>query len=534
MLNIIVLTIMIALIMNLVLKRFHLPTIIGYIMTGTVIAYAFDLHSAASNHDLKEIAEFGIVFLMFTIGLEFSINHLMHMKYDVLVIGTLQIVATGALVVLASVYLFDINLKAALIIASAIALSSTAIVLKTFNESGEINKKFGRKVLGILLMQDIAVIPMLLMIGFFAVENQSVGKVLLGTLTSAAILIVVLWIAGKYLLEPFFHQISDTDSGELFIGSVFLVVMGASYLAYYFGFSYSLGAFIAGMLMAETKYKHQVEADLIPFRDLLLGVFFITVGMQIDFSVIGSHIFTILVLLPVVMAIKFFVIYLIVRIGDSRRVAMKTALSLVQIGEFSLAILELARSKSLLQPPYGQILIVVIVASMILTPIILKNLSKLTDLLVVGRREPDADISCITKEMSDHIVVFGYGYFGQQIAKILKRQNALYLVVENNINFYKQAQADGVPVVFGNAAQKHILQKASIADASTVIVAIDNPQKRYLVCSAIDKLNHSVKTIVKVSREEEKKMLEALNITNIVVQGDEIARIMAERALFEI
>lgn len=309
MLKIIVLTILIAILLNLILKKIHLPTIIGYILTGTAIAYAFGLHSAVSNHDLKEIAEFGVVFLMFTIGLEFSINHLIHMKYDVLVIGSLQIILTAFLVAFISFFIFDINAKSSMIMAVAISLSSTAIVLKTFNENGDINKKFGRKVLGILLMQDMAVIPILLMIGFFAAHDQSMEKVIFSTLTSAAVLIVLLWLSGKYLLEPFFHHISNTDSGELFIGSVLLVVMGASYLAYYFGFSYSLGAFIAGMLMAETKFKHQVEADLIPFRDLLLGIFFITVGMQINFSVIAENIFTIMILLPIVFVLKFFVIY---------------------------------------------------------------------------------------------------------------------------------------------------------------------------------------------------------------------------------
>lgn len=528
MLKIIVLTILIAILLNLILKKIHLPTIIGYILTGTAIAYAFDLHSAVSNHDLKEIAEFGVVFLMFTIGLEFSINHLIHMKYDVLVIGSLQIILTAFLVAFVSFFIFDINAKSSMIIAVAISLSSTAIVLKTFNESGDINKKFGRKVLGILLMQDMAVIPILLMIGFFAVDNQSIEKVLLSTLSSAAVLIVLLWLSGKYLLEPFFHHISNTDSGELFVGSVLLVVMGASYLAYYFGFSYSLGAFIAGMLMAETKFKHQVEADLIPFRDLLLGIFFITVGMQINFSVITENIFTILILLPIVFALKFFVIYYIIRFADTKRIALKTAISLVQVGEFSLAILELARSKNLLEPVHGQIMIVLIVLSMILTPIILKNLSKLTDIF---GKEKDSDIVCVSKEMSDHIVVFGYGYFGQQVVSILKNHQVMFLVVENNIKYFKQAQADGIPAIFGNAAQKHILEKASISKASTVIVAIDNPEKIFLVCNAIDKLNKNVNVIVKVSRDDEKKALEELNINNIVVEGDEIAKIMAQRAL---
>ena len=336
MLGIIVATTLIALFLNLILKKVHLPTIIGYILTGTTIAYIFNLHSIVDNHELKEIAEFGVVFLMFTIGLEFSINHLKKMKREVFLTGTLQIVITTVIIFLIAKFVAGFSTQTALIMGTALSLSSTAIVLKTFNETKEITKPHGRRVLGILIMQDIAVIPILLMISFFSMtEEGAFLYTIFKTILAASVLLALLYFSGKYLLEPFLRYVSATRSDELFVASVLLLAVGSAYLAYYFGFSYSLGAFIAGMMIAETKFKHQVEADLIPFRNILLGVFFITVGMQINFKVIYEYAWIIAILLPVVMGLKFGVIYALVRFEDNKRVAFKTALSLIQIGEFS-------------------------------------------------------------------------------------------------------------------------------------------------------------------------------------------------------
>lgn len=282
MLGIIVATTLIALILNLILKLVHLPTIIGYILTGTIIAYTFSLHSAVDNHTLKEIAEFGVVFLMFTIGLEFSLNHLKKMKKEVFFTGTLQIVITTFFVYLVSKFIIGFDTQTSVIIGTVLSLSSTAIVLKTFNETKEITKPHGRRVLGILIMQDIAVIPILLMISFFTMtDDGAMAVTIFKTIIGGMLLLALLYISGKFLLEPFLKYVSSTKSDELFVASVLLLAMGSAYLAYYFGFSYSLGAFIAGMMISETKFKHQVEADLIPFRNILLGVFFITVGMAI-------------------------------------------------------------------------------------------------------------------------------------------------------------------------------------------------------------------------------------------------------------
>ena len=233
MLGIIVAATSIALILNLILKKIHLPTIIGYILTGTIIAYGFDLHTAVDNHELREIAEFGVVFLMFTIGLEFSLNHQKKMKREVFFTGSLQIIITALFVFIISKFIIGFETQTTLIIGMALSLSSTAIVLKTFNGTKGINKPYGRRVLGILIMQDIAVIPILLMISFFSMTENggslvfTIGK----TILAAIVLLSLLYFSGKYLLEPFLRYVSATKSDELFVASVLLLAVGSAYLA---------------------------------------------------------------------------------------------------------------------------------------------------------------------------------------------------------------------------------------------------------------------------------------------------------------
>jgi CPA2 family monovalent cation:H+ antiporter-2 len=520
MLGIIVATIFIAIGSNVLLKRLHLPTIIGYIFTGTTIAYLFNLHDVANNHTLREVAEFGVVFLMFTIGLEFSVSHLKRMRFEVFVAGSLQIGLTALIVYGVSHYLLGIEQIISIVLALAIALSSTAIVLKTFNESGEINKRHGQRALGILIMQDIAVIPILLLLGFLATDGGSVSDILIKTLTNAVLLLGIMYLLSKFLLEKFFVSISKTNSDELFVGSILFLAIGSSYLAHEMGFSYSLGAFIAGMLIAETKFKHQAEADLIPFRDLLLGIFFITVGMQIKFGIIVEYLHIVALLLVGILALKFILIYGIIRINEHKKTAFKTALSLVQVGEFSLAILELARSYSLVGAPYNQILVVTIIISMVLTPIILKNLTPITEKLISPADEEAIIPEYVSKGIKNHVVILGYGEFGQSVARAFREAGELYVVVERDIHSYHKGLANGDPIIFGNALKKEVLKSTYYTEARRIIVAIDHPKKLFEICQMLLENVPSDKLMVKVHSFREKEVLKSLSIHNIIVEND--------------
>jgi len=524
MLSIIVFTLLISLIANIILKKYGLPTIIGYIITGIIISYGFNLHDAVNNHDLKIIAEFGVVFLMFTIGLEFSIDHLKKMKYEVFVTGSLQIIVTTLITYMLSFYLIGLEQKMSIVIALAIALSSTAIVLKTFNENGEINKRHGQRALGILIMQDIAVIPILLLLGFLSSDDGNVSEILLSTLINAVILFVVLYILGKYFLEKFFILITKTNSDELFVGSILFLAMGSSYLAHELSFSYSLGAFIAGMLISETKFKHQAEADLIPFRDLLLGVFFITVGMQINFSIILQYVHIIALLLISVLILKFIILYVIVRMNENKKTSFKTALSLIQIGEFSLAILELARSNGLIVAPYGQVMIVTIVISMILTPFILKSLTNITDRVIKKDDERVIESQYVSSKIENHVVILGYGEFGQSVAKAFREKGELYVIVESDINSYHKGISNNEPIIFGNAVKKEVLKNTYFKKARKVIVAIDNPKKLFQLCDTLKKDISSDKILVKVHSKREVDDLKELEIQTIVIENEETSK----------
>jgi CPA2 family monovalent cation:H+ antiporter-2 len=510
-----------SLVINIFLKKFGLPTIIGYIVTGTLVSHIFQLNEIMNSHELKEIAEFGIVFLMFTIGLEFSIAHLKKMRYEVFVAGTLQVLITAIVFYLISFFVFDLNQTVSIVVGASVSLSSTAIVLKTFNDTGEIYKRYGQRTLGILIFQDIAVIPILLLLGFLSSEGDSIALILGKTVLDGVILVLIMFVIGKYFLNYFFTAITKTNSEELFVGFILFLAIGSSYLAHELGFSYSLGAFIAGMMIAETNFKYQAEADLIPFRDLLLGVFFITVGMQINFSIIFDNISYILLLLIFIMTIKFIIIFLIVKLRENIKISFKTALSLIQVGEFSLAILEIAKTNNLIENVFSQILIVTVVISMILTPFILKNLVSIANLFLREKENSLENETVTYDDLKNHIIIIGYGEFGENIAKTLKKINYPYCVIENNLEIYQKGLELKEPIIFGNALKKQILHNASIEKTSKIIIAINEVDKIKQLYEHIKYFVKNDQIIIKVHTIEEKNILKSLNIRHIIVENTE-------------
>ncbi|WP_169753430.1 cation:proton antiporter [Campylobacter mucosalis] len=522
------LTISLSITLNIVFKKFNIPTIIGYIVTGVVIA---DFFYYKANQELDHIAEFGIVFLMFTIGLEFSFKHLMSMKKEVFFNGGIQVLASGFFLAIMVGYALNLKDEVALIVGLALALSSTAIVLKTLNDSGDITKIYGRKALGILLFQDIAVIPILLMIDIFSSADASVSSLLLKTIGGAVLLIVLLFLLGKYVINFVFYKVIQTNSDEIFIATILFLVIGSSTLSHIFGFSYSLGAFLAGMLMAETEYKHRIEADLIPFRDLLLGLFFISVGMQINTTLIYENLFIIVSLLIGAMSIKILVIFMLLITYLSRRVSIKTALSLCQIGEFALAVFALLGSRGLLDAKTAQILIAVSVISMFITPFMLKNLYAIANL--VQKEEPLVAFSEIKpQKIKNHIVVFGYGTLGQEVVLRLKEKKLPYLVLESDINLVELGLSRGENVFLGNVLHKSTYENSCIDVASAVIITVSNEQKLELITQNLAQRNPNIQTIVKLNSYKEKELFENLNKNFHLVEEDQaMAKILVHEAL---
>lgn len=518
-----------SIVLNLILKRFGISQIIGYIFTGVTVAYAFDLRHMADSHTLEMIAEFGIVFLMFTIGLEMSLQRLSTMKTDVFFNGTLQVLVSAAIFFALAYGVFHISLATSLIIAMALSLSSTAVVLSYLKSTKEITRPYGQKATGILIFQDIAVIPILIMIGFLSSNGENIGTVLFNTALSALVIVGLLFIVGKRVMSWLLHFSSSSEVDELFMGSVLVIVVASSLLASYAGFTYSLGAFVAGMIIAETRYHHKVETDIAPFKDLLLGTFFVTVGMKIDLGLFASHLFQIIVILVSLLLIKAMVIFAVVRSNTQPKIAFKSAIALSQVGEFSFAIFALAGNHGLIPEEISHLLVLVVVLSIILTPFILANLSRISGYFF-------KDVS-VTESFSmlpgrhNHIIVCGYGIVGKFVAKALRAEGVDYVVADNSYKHVEEALRDNQEVYFGDMSKVAILDKLCIKESVGVIVTLDNLEKKKHICESILRYAPNVKLVVKVVSLEEKRELRGLPISITIDGKREVAARLVSEAL---
>ena len=523
MIEIIIAWFFIATIFNVILNKLNMPTIIGYIFTWTILSYAFWLHSSVSNESLKVLAEFWIVFLMFTIGLEFSVKHLIKMKKYVFWYGAMQFVFTSIIFYLIWTYVFLFDTITSIIISLWLTLSSTAIVLKILSESGEIKKLYWKKSVWILIFQDLVVIPILLFITIISVENSSIWELLIWTILKAGALFLWLWLVWKYLLSHILDKVSKTKSNEIFIWFILFVIIGTSYLAHALGFTYSLWAFIAGLLIAETYYKHKVEADLIPFRDLFLGFFFVTIWMQLKLSIILDNINIILLVLFVLLLIKIIVIFSIVSFTNNKKVSLKTALALFQFWEFGLVIFDLAISKNLLSSELWQILIIIIIISMIITPFILKNIDYISDLLLWKH---ECNKINEKEDLDNHTILIWYWRLWKTISQILDEKKQKYIIVENLDKAFKEWKKDWKKIILWNAFNENFLKSIKIDKAKNIIISVWKSEKLYLIVDIIKKINSDLNIIVKTNYEEEKELIKKLWVKHIIVEAERTANEM--------
>ncbi len=517
-----------AVVLSVFLKKFELPTIIGYILTGIILS---QIYHFGVDDELSHIAEFGIVFLMFSIGLEFSLKHLLAMKKEVFLNGSLQMLSCGFVFTLLLMAILGLADKSAAIVGFALALSSTAVVLKILNDNGDISETYGRKALGILLFQDIAVIPLLLLVDLFSVSDKNISQLLLTTLISALILIALLYFIGKYLVDRVFGFVIRSNSQEIFILTILFMVIGASFLAHNFGFSYSLGAFIAGVLIAETKYKHKIEADLIPFRDLLLGLFFITMGMQIQFNIVFENWLLILLLIVVVCLCKLGIVFGFLLMYNNKRVALKTALSIAQIGEFSLAIFSLLQARNMIDIKTSQILIVVAIITMIITPFVLNNMRKIANTFEdIGVNSIPAQ--SLSKKPKNHYIIFGYGRLGQEVVQRIKNIGVPYLVLESDLSLVELGVSRGENVLYANAAQEETLKIANIEECAVAIITVTNEAKLEMLCEILASLKKPIDIIIRVDGSFERVFFSNIDKRIRIVRTEKVlAKDLVQEAL---
>ncbi len=518
-------------VINLILKKFNLSLIIGYIATGTFLVYAFDLHELAHSKTLEHIAEFGIVFLMFTIGLEISLSKMTKMKDIIFLNGFLQVGLSSAVFFVIAHYLFGLENRSALIISLAFALSSTAIVLSFLKSSKEIYTPYGQRATGILIFQDLAVIPILILLGVMAGDDaQSVTDILKQTFLSAFIALALLFVVGKQLFTWLLHFSASAENDELFMSSVLFIVIAASYFAHYMGFTYSLGAFVAGMIIAETKYFHKVEADIAPFKDILLGTFFVLIGMKIDLDVFVEHMGLILGLFFGIVLIKTLVTFLALVTHTKKDVALKTAIAVSQVGEFALVIFAIAASTSLLDAQLAKIVMLVVIFSMMFSPFVIPYTQKITSFFIKDMHylSEVEDIG----ERKNHIIICGYSRVGQSVEKHLEFYGYEYIIVDNNPKLVQEALDNGLEAYLGDMSKSAIIEALHVKDAAAIIITLDNPDVKHLICQKILNIDIAANIIVQIaSQEEREKLRDELDVLNVVDGEIEIARILVERVM---
>ncbi len=520
----------VSLILNVVLRKLQVESVIGYILTGMAVGFGFDLEH---NPSLGMIAELGIVFLMFTIGLEFSPQKLRSMKKEVFLYGVLQMTLTSAAFFAIGHSVLGLTPAVNLIVSIALALSSTAIVLNLLTKNRKVSSGYGRNSVGVLLFQDIAVIPLLLMVSIIASTHESVSGLLLDVLIDGSIVFVLLFAGGRFVTPFLMEQVIASRSNELFVGAILLFVIGAAQLAHSLGFSYSLGAFLAGMVIAETHYKHQVEADLIPFRDLLLGVFFITVGMQVNPLFVLDNIIAIALVMTGLLMVKIAVLFVMMRVFSNTRTSLKTALLLSQCGEFSFVVFETAQANNLfMDPELGQVLVMAIVFTMMLTPFIFRFLDPITDFLSRSSSASPGQVDEVPDSIDgEQVVICGFGRLGQQVAQHLEEAGISYVGIELDSRAFAVSKKQGLPVVFGNVGRRQFLEGIKIDQASAVIIAMSNEQRILLVAQSIRQAAPDVPIMVCAANDRLKDELLLFGVANPVDNIEQTAAALVESVI---
>ena len=441
--------------------------------------------------------------------------------------GFLQVHISAGLIFLATYFIFHLSFQVSLIIAFAFSLSSTAIVLPYLKSSKDIHTPYGEKTTAILIYQDLAVIPILLLISFLTNEKLSITEVIINTFLSAALITLFMFIFGKKIIDWLLQFSSNTRLEELFISAVFSIVIGAALLAEYLGFTYSLGAFLAGMIIADTKFRIKVESDISNFKDLLLGTFFFTVGTKIDIIYFLENTHIIVGLFLLIMIIKGLVVYLIIRRKSDNNTSVKSAIALCQVGEFSFAIFTLASSQHVIPVETANFLTLISVMSMILTPFFLNNIYKISSLLSKDLYESD-NIQPLDEQ--NHIIICGFSILGRVVARDLADRDMPFVIVTNDLRQVQFATKMGYKAYFGHLQKKSVLEALRVEKSSSIIVTITETYDKILICDAILKYCPDANIILKYESIEEKHLLIDLNIKKFVHAHAEVGRLLVEEA----
>lgn len=503
-----------------VFRTIRISPVIGYLAAGLAIG-PFGLGLIQEVETTAGIAEFGVIFLLFLIGLELSFSRLRTMRKHVFGFGGAQLLITAA--IFGAVFMnlggAAANAATAIIIGGGLALSSTAIVLQVISEQNEKSSQVGRLSLAILILQDLAVMPLLVFVLLLGEKETPLMHALLDATFKATISLVLIFISGRLLLRPLFRFIASLDNTELFSATTMLVALGVAWITTLAGLSPALGAFMAGLLVAETEFKPQVEADILPFKGLFLGLFFMTVGMSLNLNTLQSQFASIIGITVALMATKAIIIIGLSRLfGFSLSTAIHTGLLLSQGGEFAFILFSLADMQGAMNHDFAQMLLVVVTVSMALTPIVAqlgKKIALSLEKHAISRPEHMVEE---TLDLSQHVIISGFGRVGHTVARLLETESISFVAIDMDSFLVARERKTGVPVYYGDTTRVHVLHALGIERARALIITHSDARVALQTINTVYELNPEIPIIARAKNIEQVQKFEAAGATLAVAE----------------
>ncbi|MBL6664733.1 MAG: cation:proton antiporter [Rickettsiales bacterium] len=471
----------------IIFKQLGLSPALGYLVSGAAIG-PFGFGILTSTETTKSIAELGIVFLLFAIGLELTFGRLISMKKYVLGFGGLQVILTTISISFICHYFFFLNLETSIIIGSALTLSSTAIVLQVISENGEQSTRVGRLSFAILLMQDLAVIPILVLLPLLANKNLNLFQALGSATLNAAIAMGGIFIIGRLFLRPIYKLIAEAKSDVLFLSFTLIVILGSAYISHIMGLSFALGAFISGLMVAETEFKYRVEEEILSLKSILMGLFFMTIGMSFDFDLLIESLPYIVLASMGLMTVKGVIILFLCKLFKFPHApSFHASLLLCQGGEFAFVVFLMAVRRDLMSVDLSQFLMTVVTFTMALTPLLGAMGRRIKSILYVKEVLLDNKLKREIGDIQNHIIIIGFSKVGRIIASILKKHDISYLVLDNNHRAVRLEKSNGYNIYYGDVKNLDILKYIGIEKAESVIIAHDDD----IACMQITRFIHN-------------------------------------------
>ncbi len=520
-----------------VFRLVHLPAILGYLIVGALIGpNAFAL--VADTAEKRHLAEYGVVFLMFSVGLEFSLPQLVSMRRTVLGFGGAQVAACGA-IAFALALAAGLDWRAAIVVGGVLTMSSTAIVSKTLAERMQMHTPHGRQIMGVLLFQDLAVIPLLVLLPALALSKGAIAGVIGLALAKAAVVLVLVLVVGQRVMRPLFHLVARQKSSELFVLFVLLVALGLAWTTERAGLSLVLGAFLAGMLISETEYRYQVEDYIKPFRDVLLGLFFVTIGMLVDWRAMLHHFGWIALVFLALLATKFLVVLALGRAaGTERPTVLRSAMALAPAGEFGFVLLALAQKDALLGEAAFQVILSASLLSMLVAPLILARMERIVLYFIESEWTERALAlhSLAVKSMATrgHVIVCGYGRSGQALAQFLEREGIPVIALDADPERVREAAAAGDSVVYGDASRREVLVAAALSRATAVVVSFADTPKALGILAHVHELRPDLPVVVRTFDNSDAGRLKEAGAAEIVAEVIEGSLMLATQTMLQL